>query len=293
MLKGATLIAGPTASGKSARALEMARKNGGVIINADSMQVYAILSLLTARPSKDEMAKAPHRLFGHIHPAEPYSTGAWIRDVERFIQEEGLEGRPAIFVGGTGLYFRALTEGLSPMPDVPLEIREHWRARLAEEGPDQLHRLLAERDAETATRLKPSDGQRIVRALEVLESSGRPISSWQQERTVPLVDAESAEKIVLEPNRQELARRISERFDRMVASGALEEVREIGALDLDPALPAAKAIGVPELSAFLAGEISLEEASERAKAATRQYSKRQMTWFRNQMDDNWNRVAVS
>jgi tRNA dimethylallyltransferase len=293
MLKGATLIAGPTASGKSALALEVARENGGVVINADSMQVYGILSLLTARPSEDEMARAPHRLFGHVHPAEPYSTGAWIRDVQRLLHEEGLEGRPAIFVGGTGLYFRALTEGLSPMPDIPADLREQWRGRLAEEGPEQLHRLLVERDPETASRLQTSDGQRIVRALEVLEASGRSISSWQRERTIPLVDVASAQKLVLEPDRQELARRISDRFDRMVAEGALDEVRALTSLRLDPALPAAKAIGVPELKAYLADEISLEEAGIRAKAATRQYSKRQMTWFRNQLGPDWSIIQVA
>ena len=292
MLKGATLIAGPTASGKSARALELAERNGGVIVNADSMQVYSVLSLLTARPSAEEMAVVPHRLFGHVHPATPYSTGAWIRDVETLLHDGELDGRPAIFVGGTGLYFRALIEGLSPMPEIPAEIREMWRSRLMAEGSEALHRILMEKDPESASRLRASDGQRIARALEVFDASGRPISSWQRERTTPLVDGDSAEKIVLEPDRQELARRISERFDSMVAQGALDEVRALNALDLDPALPAAKAIGVPELAAYLADEISLDEAATGAKAASRQYAKRQMTWFRNQFGEDWKRIQV-
>jgi len=292
MLKGATLIAGPTASGKSARALELARRNGGVIINTDSMQVYSVLRLLTARPGEAEMVEAPHRLFGHVHPSQPYSTGGWTRDVEALLLDPILEGRPAIFVGGTGLYFRGLVEGLSPMPTIPDEVREHWRGRLAEDGPEILHRILQERDPETAARLKPSDSQRIARALEVVEASGRPISSWQKERTVPLVDGESAEKIVLEPDRAVLARRISDRFDAMLEQGAIEEVKALNALELDPALPAAKAIGVPEITAYLAGEISLEEAATRAKAASRQYAKRQMTWFRNQLGPDWKRVPA-
>jgi len=292
MLKGATLIAGPTASGKSARAVELARRNGGVIINTDSMQVYSVLRLLTARPGEVEMAEAPHRLFGHVHPSQPYSTGGWMRDVEALLLDPILEGRPAIFVGGTGLYFRGLVEGLSPMPTIPDEVRENWRGRLAEDGPEVLHRILQERDPETAARLKPSDSQRIARALEVVEASGRPISSWQKERTVPLVDVESAEKIVLEPDRAVLARRISDRFDAMLEQGAIEEVKALNALELDPAPPAAKAIGVPEITAYLAGEISLEEAATRAKAASRQYAKRQMTWFRNQLGPDWKRVAA-
>lgn len=292
MLKGATLIAGPTASGKTARAIELAERSGAVIFNADSMQVYSVLSLLTARPSAEELVRAPHHLFGHIHPSVSYSTGAWLRDVEKLLRDPRLEGRPVIFVGGTGLYFRGLTEGLSPMPDIPDEIREGWRARLAEEGAEALHRLLAERDPETAARLMQSDGQRIVRALEVLDASGRSISSWQRERSVPLVDGASAEKIVLEPDRKVLAQRISDRFDRMLELGAIDEVKALNSLNLDPRLPAAKAIGVPELTACLAGEISLEEAAERAKAASRQYAKRQMTWFRHQLGPDWQRVPV-
>jgi len=215
-----------------------------------------------------------------------------MRDVEALLQDPILKERPAIFVGGTGLYFRGLIEGLSPMPTISDKVREHWRGRLAEEGPEVLHRILHEKDPEAAARLRPSDSQRIARALEVVEASGRPISSWQKERTLPLVDGESAEKIVLEPDRAVLARRISERFDAMLEQGALEEVKAFNALNLNPALPAAKAIGVPELTAYLAAEISLDEAANRANAASRQYAKRQMTWFRNQLGPDWKRVAT-
>lgn len=292
MLKGATLIAGPTASGKSARALELASRTGGVIINTDSMQVYDVLSALTARPGPEDLEAAPHRLFGYVSPTIPYSTGTWVRDVGNLLGSPELSERPAIFVGGTGLYFRALIEGLSPMPIIPDDIRDSVREQLRAEGSPALHAVLAEKDTETAARLRPTDGQRVARALEVLQASGRSITSWQNERSVPLVDGDSAEKIVLEPDRERLAHRISVRFDLMLQESALEEVRALNALDLDPSLPAAKAIGVPELTAFLNGEISLEEAATRAKAASRQYAKRQMTWFRNQLGSDWTRVPV-
>lgn len=290
LLKDATLIAGPTASGKSARALELARETDAVIVNADSMQVYAVLSVLTARPSPEELAVAPHRLYGHVHPGRGYSTGDWLRDVAALAESENLDQRPVIFVGGTGLYFRALTEGLSPMPKVPEAIRTQWRNRLAVEGAESLHRLLKEKDPISAARIPPSDGQRIVRALEVMEASGKPISRWQAERPQPLVETAAARKIVLEPGRTELAQRIDERFDRMLKLGGLEEVKALLRLDLPPSMPAMKAIGVRELSAALSGQISFEEAAARAKAATRQYAKRQMTWFRHQIGPDWQRL---
>jgi tRNA dimethylallyltransferase len=291
LLKRATLIAGPTASGKSALALDLARSTGAVIVNADSMQVYSVLDVLTARPGPAELAVAPHRLYGHVHPSTPYSTGQWVRDVEALFGTE-LEGRPAVFVGGTGLYFRALTEGLSPMPDIPDAVRERWRRRLAGEGAEALHAVLASADPASAARIRPSDGQRIVRALEVLEASGRTLSEWQAKPSRPLVDAASVRKLVLDPDRTVLADRIDRRFDQMLGGGALEEVRALLSLDLPPTMPAMKAIGVPELAAVLAGELRLEEAAARAKAATRQYAKRQRTWFRHQLGPDWERVAV-
>lgn len=291
-LRNAVLIAGPTASGKSALALRVARERGGVVVNADSMQVYSVLNVLTARPSEDDLVAAPHRLYGHVHPSAPWSTGAWFRAVEALIRSGELDDRPVVFVGGTGLYFNALLGGLSQMPEIPAHLRERWRYRLAEEGASRLHRLLYREDPETAERLSPSDGQRIVRALEVLEATGRSIRSWQAQRGRPLVDEASATKVVIEPDRSVLGERIDRRFDGMVALGAVEEVRELLDLNLDPAMPAMKAIGVREIGAALRGEIELSEAISRAKVATRQYAKRQATWFRHQLGAGWQRTAM-
>lgn len=289
-IRNAILIAGPTASGKSALALAIAERVGGVVVNADSMQGYAVLDVLTARPGAAELARAPHLLYGHVHPSTPYSTGAWLRDVARLVDQGELEGRPAVFTGGTGLYFRALAEGISHMPDIPGAVRARWRQALDEDGPEKLHRTLMDKDPAVAARLKPGDGQRIARALEVLEASGRSILHWQAERGRPLVDRAGARFLVMDPERAELVARIDARFDTMIERGALDEVRALGALGLDPALPAMKAIGVPELGAALAGELSFEQAIARAKTATRQYAKRQATWFRHQLGDEWKRV---
>lgn len=290
-LRNAILIAGPTASGKSALALDLARETGGIVVNADSMQVYAVLDRLTARPGAGELAQAPHRLYGHVSPAEPYSTGRWLADVAALARAELGAGRRAVFVGGTGLYFKALTEGLSEMPDIPEEVRAAWRARLAQEGAPALHRLLAGRDAEAAARIRPADGQRIVRALEVLEASGRPIGAWQGARGAPLVDVASATRMVIEPDRAVLAARIDARLRQMAEQGALEEVRALLAMRLAPAMPAMKAIGVREFAAVLEGASTLGAALEAASAATRRYAKRQSTWFRHQLDPGWTRIA--
>lgn len=287
-MKNAILIAGPTASGKSAFALDHAERHGGVIINTDSMQGYSILNVLTARPGPMELARAPHHLYGHVHPSVAYSTGEWMRDVTKLIGN-GLPGRP-IFVGGTGLYFRALIDGMSDMPDIPTAIRDRWRYELQEQGSARLHQILRKEDAGAAMTLKASDGQRIVRALEVLQASGRSILDWQGARGKPLIDRESAQLFVIEPDRSELIGRIDWRFDAMIEQGALEEVKGLCSLDLDPALPAMKAIGVRELQAAMAGTMTFPEAIERAKIATRQYSKRQTTWFRNQFGDGWTRL---
>jgi tRNA dimethylallyltransferase len=252
------------------------------------MQGYSILNVLTARPGPAELARTPHRLYGHVHPSVAYSTGEWMRDVTKLIGE-GLQGRP-IFVGGTGLYFRALIDGMSDMPDIPAEIRDRWRYELHEQGSARLHQILMKEDAGAAMTLKVSDGQRIVRALEVLQASGRSILDWQGARGKPLIDRESAQLFVIEPDRSELIGRIDRRFDAMIDHGALEEVTELCSLDLDPALPAMKAIGVRELQAAMAGTMTFPEVIERAKIATRQYSKRQTTWFRNQFDDSWTRL---
>ncbi|MER8467345.1 tRNA (adenosine(37)-N6)-dimethylallyltransferase MiaA [Mesorhizobium sp. M1409] len=289
-VKNAILIAGPTASGKSALALDLAERKGGVIVNADSMQGYSVLDVLTARPEATDLARAPHFLYGHVHPAVAYSTGAWLRDVMKLIDEGALSERPAIFVGGTGLYFRALAEGISEMPDIPQRVRDRWRYELKEQGAVKLHSLLLREDSAAAMMLKPTDSQRIVRALEVLDASGRSIREWQAERGRPLIDRETARFLVIEPDRAALVGRIEKRFDQMLDKGALDEVKLLSALGLDPELPAMKAIGVRELQAAVAGEIGFPEAIERAKIATRQYAKRQTTWFRHQLGPEWQRV---
>lgn len=289
-VKNAILIAGPTASGKSALALDLAERNGGVIVNTDSMQVYSVLDVLTARPTAAELARVPHFLYGHVHPSTAYSTGAWLRDVMKLIDDGTLFERPVIFVGGTGLYFRALAEGISEMPDIPQSIRDRWRYELQEQGAAKLHRILLRRDSAAGMMLKPTDGQRIVRALEVLEASGRSILEWQAARGRPLIDRASTRFLVIEPDRAELVERTEARFDRMMEKGALDEVRQITDLGLDPDLPAMKAIGVRELQAAMAGELSFPEAIERAKIATRQYAKRQATWFRHQLGPEWLRL---
>ncbi|UVK46007.1 tRNA (adenosine(37)-N6)-dimethylallyltransferase MiaA [Mesorhizobium sp. AR07] len=297
-VKNAILIAGPTASGKSALALDLAERKGGVIVNTDSMQGYSVLNVLTARPGAADLARAPHFLYGHVHPATAYSTGAWLRDVMKLIDDgtffERPDGtlfeRPVIFVGGTGLYFRALAEGISEMPDIPQRVRDRWRYELKEQGAVKLHGLLLREDSAAAMMLKPTDSQRIVRALEVLDASGRSIREWQAERGRPLIDRESAHFFVIEPDRAALVSRIEARFDQMLDKGALEEVKQLAALGLDPDLPAMKAIGVRELQAAMAGELGFPEAIERAKIATRQYSKRQTTWFRHQLGPEWQRL---
>jgi tRNA dimethylallyltransferase len=277
------LIAGPTASGKSALALAVAEKLDGVVINADSMQVYAELQILTARPSRQDEARAPHRLYGHVPLTGGYSVGRWLEDVEPVLAEVRQSGRPAIVTGGTGLYFKALTEGLSPMPYVPQAVRAALRARLAEEGAGALEAELANRDPEAAAVIRPGDAQRLVRALEVLEASGMRWSQWRrQDRLGALVDAR-ATRIVLWPDRAELRARIDSRVDRMLAAGAIEEARRVAAMNPDPALPGYRAHGLRPLIAHLRGDLSLNEAIERTRAETRRYAKRQFTWLRHQM----------
>jgi tRNA dimethylallyltransferase len=283
----AVLIAGPTASGKSALAVPIAEAVGGVVVNADSMQVYAELSVLTARPGPDDLARVPHRLYGHVRSAQGYTVARYLADAESVMAAEA--GRPLIFVGGTGLYFNALTQGLSDVPPVNDEVRAFWRSRAATMAASALHRELADIDPEMARRLHPNDSQRILRALEVYDSTGRPLTAWQAHRSPPLVDAAHAVRLVVAPERDWLHGRIARRFEAMVEAGGLEEAAAFARLDLSPDLTAMKAIGVPEMMAAAAGRLSLAEATERAVAATRQYAKRQETWFRNQMTD-WRRV---
>jgi tRNA dimethylallyltransferase len=287
----AILITGPTASGKSALALRLAQETGGVVINADSMQVYDTLRVITARPSVDDMAGIDHLLYGHVPAIRAYSTGEWLRDVTALLAKLKGEGRLPVFVGGTGLYFKALTGGLSDMPEVSQDIRCRVRLRLKEEGPEVLHAELASRDAVVASTLETRDGQRIVRALEVLEETGRSIADFQGKTGPVVIDPSRARKLVVLPDRQVLQKRIDARFVTMLESGAIEEVQALMALDPTPDLPVMKAIGVREIAAMLAGEMRRDAVIERGAALTRQYAKRQMTWFRNQMDESWERIS--
>ncbi len=285
----AILITGPTASGKSALAVELAKRHDGVVINADSMQVYDTLRVLTARPSDEDMQGVPHYLYGHVSAATAYSTGAWLRDVTALLPQLRADGRLPVFVGGTGLYFKALTGGLSDMPAIPEEIRTRLRARLIDEGGAVLHAELAARDADVAAALNPQDGQRIVRALEVLEVTGRSIAELQGRSGPVVIDPDRARKIVVLPERAVLHDRINRRFELMLAEGAADEVRALLALSPTPEMPVMKAIGVSQIAAMLDGTMSREDVLEKGAAATRQYAKRQMTWFRNQMDESWER----
>ena len=285
----AVLIAGPTASGKSALALALAEKLGGAVINADSMQVYSPLRIITARPTPDEEARVPHRLYGTVDEAENYSVGRWTDDIGAVLAELAAAGRIPIVVGGTGLYFKALTEGLAAVPPVPAEIREQLRARVQSEGVAPLYAELIERDPVTAHRLMPLDRVRICRALEVILATGRSLSEWHQEGMAPLIDPARAAKIFLTCERTELVARIEKRFTAMLEAGALDEVRALAARRLDPLLPAMKAHGVPWLTRHLNGEISLDEAAAGGVMDTRRYAKRQVTWFKGQMKD-WTAV---
>lgn len=281
----AILIAGPTASGKSALAIRLAERFGGIVINADSMQVYRDLRIITARPTPDEEARVPHELFGHVDAAINYSAGHWISDVKMAIAAALAQGRTLVIAGGTGLYFKALLQGLSDIPPVPDEVRQGVRARAdGRETPD-LHTELTVCDPVTAARLKPNDRQRILRALEVHAATGRSLASFQSQRGAPVLDAGRCRAIFLAPERSLLYGRIDARFEAMIAGGAMEEVAALGQRALDPALPAMRAHGVPGLLAYLGGEISLAEAIARGKLDTRHYAKRQFTWFRHQLPE--------
>jgi tRNA dimethylallyltransferase len=279
------LLAGATASGKSALALELAETLGGMIINADSMQVYRDLRIITARPTPEDEARVLHRLYGHVDAAENYSVGRWCLDARAAIAEAEQAGRVPILAGGTGLYFKALTQGLAAVPPVPAAIRARVRERLASEGVVALYAELKERDPASAQRLMPGDRARITRGLEVLLATGRSLADWHREGMPPSVGAESAIKIFLSVDRAALYRRIDARFEAMLAGGALDEVRVLGRRGLEPSLPAMKAHGVPWLIRYLRGEISLEEATQGGKRDTRRYTKRQATWFRHQLPD--------
>ena len=279
------LIAGPTASGKSALALELAQKTGGVVINTDSMQVYRDLRVITARPTAPEEALATHRLYGHVDAAVNFSAGAWVADAAGSLSEAQAAKRLPIFVGGSGLYFKALTRGLSAVPAIPAEVRDGVRARLERDGVEALHAELTTRDPVSAERLKPRDRARIARALEVVEATGRALTDWHREGLPPLLPPGEFQALFLTPERDQLYARIDARFDAMLTAGALEEVAALADRCLDPLLPAMKAHGVPALIRHLKGEITREEAAETGRADTRHYAKRQFTWFRHQLPE--------
>jgi tRNA dimethylallyltransferase len=284
-MKRALLIAGPTASGKSAVALKLAELFDGTIVNADAMQVYADLKVLTARPSAEEARRAPHLLFGEVDGAENFSVGRWLARASEILAAARERAGPLIFVGGTGLYFRALTEGLSDIPRVPEAVRAAVRAEAEGEATPALHARLAAVDPLTAARLRPSDRQRVLRALEVVAATGRPLVEFQGARAAPSLPSGAWTGLFLAPEREALNARIAARFDEMLGEGALDEVAALAARRLDPALPAMRAHGVPHLIAHLEGRLSLDEARTRAVSDTRHYAKRQFTWARHQMPD--------
>lgn len=281
----ALLIAGPTASGKSALALELAQASGGMIINADSMQVYQDLRVITARPTAQEEARVPHRLYGHVDAAVNFSAGAWVADAGKVLAEARAQDRLPIFAGGSGLYFKALTRGLSAVPPIPLEARKSVRERLQRDGVEALHAQLKERDPASAERLKPRDRTRVARAFEVMEATGRSLTDWHRDGLPPLLPPGQFAGVFLAPDRDELYARIDARFDAMLDDGALEEVAALASRKLDTLLPAMKAHGVPALIRHLAGELTLEQAAAIGRADTRHYAKRQFTWFRHQLPE--------
>jgi len=281
----AVLIAGPTASGKSALAMALAEKVGGLVVNADSMQVYRDLRIITARPTTADEAHIPHILYGHVDAAVNYSVGAWCRDAGNAIKEIAGQGRVPVLVGGTGLYFKALTTGLAAVPPIPADIRDDVRDRLQREGAPALHAQLMQLDPATAQRVTANDRSRISRALEVVLATGRALSDWHRDGLPTLIDPKKAAKVFLTCERTELVQRIERRFAGMLDNGAVDEVGRLAARELDKSLPAMKAHGVPWLMRYLKGEISREEAAAGAIMDTRRYAKRQLTWFRNQMKD--------
>jgi len=285
------LIAGPTASGKSHLALDLAQREGGIVINADSMQVYTELRILTARPDSASETAIEHRLYGHVPASTRYSVGDWLVEIAGALDRAMTQGRLAIVVGGTGLYFKALVEGLAATPPIPPEVRQEVLSRAEGVSSQTLHQRLAEIDPQDAAQIRPSDRSRILRATEVFTTTGRSLAAWRDRPAKPILDLSAAECLVLDPDRALLHMRIGERAEAMIRMGAIEEVEALAALDLSSALPAMKAIGVRKLIDHRAGRLSLDEALAGIKTDTRRYAKRQTTWFRHQMA-GWRRVAV-
>lgn len=281
----ALLIAGPTASGKSALAIRLAQALGGVVVNADSMQVYGDLRIITARPTAAEESAAEHRLFGHVDGAVNYSVGRYLADVAPVLAALAAAGQLPILTGGTGMYFKALLRGLSDIPAVPEAVRARVRAQAEGVAPGDLHARLAAVDPQTAARLRPSDPQRILRALEIFEATGQPLATFQDKRGAPLLDPARVAAVFLAPEREALKARIDRRFEAMMEEGALAEVERLAARGLDPALPVMRAHGVPGLIDYLNGRATLDEAIARGQSDTRAYSKRQFTFVRHQLPE--------
>ncbi len=281
------LIAGPTASGKSALALALAERSGGVVINADSAQVYRDLRVVTARPSAEDEARAPHRLYGYRDGAEPCSAADWAADAKAVVAEAHAAGLLPILVGGTGLYIRTLLDGIAPVPAIDPAIRAGVRALPVAEA----HGALAGEDPEAAARLRPTDTSRVARALEVVRSTGRPLSAWQAEKVGGIGGSVALRPLILLPPRRWLHERCDRRFEAMLGEDGLEEVRALLTRGLDPALPVMRAIGVPEIAGLLRGELSRDQALAAGRTATRQYAKRQYTWFSRQPPAEWPRLT--
>ena len=279
------IVGGPTASGKSALALDLALSLGGTVINADSMQVYRELRILSARPTPEDEARATHRLYGVLASSERCSAGRWLDMARAEISQVQAYGLLPILVGGTGLYFRALLHGLAPVPPIATEIRERTKALHSEIGAAEFHRLLAERDPESAERLHPGNTQRVLRAYEVLEATGKSLAIWQRSQPEGERYSGHVAAVVLEPPRAALYAACDDRAEIMAMSGGIEEAAALAALNLDPSLPAMKALGVREFSAHLKGDATRPEATDMLRQATRRYAKRQSTWFRHQMPE--------
>jgi tRNA dimethylallyltransferase len=277
------VIAGPTASGKSNLALALAERFDGLVVNADSMQLYHELDILTDRPGPEALARAPHVLYGVVSAAEACSVGRWRKMASAEIERAARESRMAIVTGGTGLYIRALINGLAVIPEIPPAIRRAARARLAAVGTAEFHAELARRDPRMAARLRDTDRQRLVRAWEVREATGRSLAEWQDAPDEAPPAAWRFFTLRLIPPREDVYAACDDRFDRMIERGAVEEARALAGLDLDPGLPAMKAVGVPPLIRHIAGDIPFEEARRLAQRDTRRFARRQMTWFRNQL----------
>ena len=281
------LIAGPTASGKSALAIELAKRTGGVVINADASQVYADLAILSARPSAAEMGSVPHRLFGHIDGADACTAARWAAEAKAEIEAAHHKGKVPVLVGGTGLYIRTLLDGIAPVPEIDPDIRAAVRAMPVAAA----HAALAREDPDAAARLAPADTTRVARALEVVRSTGRTLKSWQARKEGGIGNRITLSPMILLPPRDWLIDRCDRRFALMIEQGAVAEVEALLARNLDPALPVMRAIGVPEIAAYIKGDSDVDSCIERGRIATRQYAKRQYTWFANQSPAGWPREA--